>query len=146
MKKFKFSLEQLLKYRTDLAEHVKLSLSGKTGVINSLKNDIEDSYTKQKANFVESRINFDIHNLRQSEHYSVYQENKRVVASKKIHRLEVERRELLKLYQERLKEQLVLEHIKQRAQKKYKRSVLQKEQINLDDMINSFLHADEERY
>jgi hypothetical protein len=144
MKAFKFSLEQLLSYRKQLADSAKLSLAGKVGSINVLQQEIETSHQQARQNFVAARESFEAGDLRQSEVYNMYQVRRRKEAELTIKRLEVERQEVLKLYQERLKGQLVLEHLRDHARLAHKKKVLHAEQIRLDDMINSIVHADNE--
>ncbi|NIZ19383.1 hypothetical protein [Entomospira culicis] len=144
MKQFHFSLEQLLKYRRDMAESARLSLAGKVGMINLLEHEVSDSLVQERENFVASRKAFDVHHLRQSEYFSAFQEERRAQAERKIQRLAVEREELQQLYQERLKAELVLEHLKEDAYKKYRKKAQRSDQIRLDDMINSLIHADKE--
>lgn len=144
MKAFKFSLEQLYKYRKDMTESARLSLAGKVGQITILEQDIERSVLASRENFLSSREQFDAMSLRQSEYYDKYQDSVRQKASQQIRRLEVEKAQVLQLYQERLKGQLVLEHLKERARQKHKREEERIMQIRLDDMINSLVHADKE--
>jgi hypothetical protein len=144
MKAFKFSLEQLLKYRKDMAESARLSLAGKVGSINALHGDIANSIAMNKENFIESRKNFDAQNLRQAEYFSAFQTQKQNEATQKIRRLNVERAELESLYQERYKKELVLTHLRDRAYQKHKKKQQHIQQIRLDDMINSLVHADKQ--
>ncbi|NIZ47448.1 hypothetical protein PVA44_00675 [Entomospira nematocerorum] len=142
MKQFQFSLEQFLKYRTDMTNSSKSALAGKIGAIQLLEQEIEEGKKRAKQNFLSSRELFNIQDLRQSELYSEFQLEKCDKAKEQIRRLENEKREIQRLYQERLKSQLVLEHLKEKTYQKYLKRERYVTQIRLDDMINSLVHAD----
>ncbi|NIZ40038.1 hypothetical protein PVA45_00695 [Entomospira entomophila] len=144
MKRFQFSLEQFLKYRTDMTNSAKSALAGKIGAIQLLEQEIEEGKRLAKQNFISSRERFNIQDLRQSELYIEFQVEQYDKAKEKIRRLENEKKEVQRLYQERLKNQLVLEHLKENTYQKYLKRERYVTQIRLDDMINSLVHADNE--
>lgn len=140
MKAFHFRLQTLLEHRQGITEQAKGQLAAKVGEINRLQTTINEARTRHQEQFVAHREVFDINLLRMSEFYGLKQEGIITQAQHRLRSCAKQKEVLLGTYQEKLKEQLILERLKERYYAEYKKEKLRHEAKILDDLVASVTH------
>ncbi len=140
MKAFHFRLEKLLEHRMGITEQAKGQLAAKVGEMNRLQATITEARSSQVEQFVAHREVFDISLLRMSEFYGLRQQGIIVQAQQRLGVYAKQKEVLLVNYQEKLKEQLILERLKERYYADYKKEKLRHEAKILDDLVASVTH------
>jgi flagellar FliJ protein len=140
MKAFHFRLEKLLEHRSGIAEQAKGQLATKVGEINRLQAVITEARSNQHEQFMVHREVFDINLLRMSEFYGLRQQSIITQAQQRLLTCDRQKEALLVVYREKLKEQLILERLKERYYADYKKEKLRHEVKILDDIVASVTH------
>jgi len=135
MRRFKFSLEKVLKLREFKEEEAKLALGQAISVLNKIENDIKQTALKRHAASTQRFANpgeilmWDMYILR------LEQETERLLKQAAQAQIVVEEKRAL--YLEAQKDLKAMENLKEKRQKEYRKEMLNYQMNEVDDITSS---------
>ena len=135
MKKFKFSLEKVLQLRKFREEECKLALGQAISILNKIENEIKKTALK-RINAASNRFS-DINDISKWEIYiqRLDQEAKKLTEQAAQAELVVEEKRAI--YLEAQKELKIMDKLKEKRQKEYRKEMLTAEMNEVDDITSA---------
>lgn len=135
MEAFKFRLERLLKYRENLTKKSEAALAAVVGECNRLQQALTQSKLEEREAFVRFRQESDLDAWRLAEIFSQKAKSDQKKLAAEIESKEAQKSKLAADYAEKLKQQRILEKLKERQRKEYKLTRARWAEKQMDDTL-----------
>ncbi|MDR0322878.1 MAG: flagellar export protein FliJ [Treponema sp.] len=132
MRRFKFSLEKVLQLRKFREEECKLALGQAISILNKIENDIKE-IAQKRHNAAQSRFS-NIADFVSWDNYILRLEQETEKLAEQAAKAEMTVEEKRALYLEAQKDFKVMENLKDKRQKEYRREMLNAQMNEIDDL------------
>jgi len=140
MKRFKFGLEKVMQLRKFREEECKLALGQAVSMLNKIENEIKETAVKRHNAALQRFV--DIGETGAWENYIIRLDQEALRLTEKAAQAEIVVEEKRELYLEAQKDLKIIEKLKEKKQKEYRREMLNYEMTEIDNLTAARYMAD----